>query len=329
MTLDLGTILKKKKKQKKAKKSSNIYNWIKCIFIRNFLKSPPVQEEIPNVISLHRESQTSRIKSVARRGFLGNMCLKGFRTFPFLLRLIFCNVFMFVCFFPPTQFCVKGRQDCESGHWPWSFPAAWSSCTHLTWDLDSIRALKWLLLMMDFASSSAKANSPWCAFLVSPTLIHAPTGVLFSMFYFLSFKTKSRNEVGTLDQIRSSARFKDFRWSRLISPDFRCLNEKWPSEGNDCTFPLIWQTPRIIQTSVGFFCLLQAQSRYRIIESLRLEKIFKINKLRLHCSFRDSRKTKVLSWVSHCASEGHRDSLLPWKHLKEQKQTYISFQLVL
>lgn len=63
--------------------------------ISNCLKSPTVQEEIPNVISLHRQSQTSRMKRIARRGFLGNMCLKGFRTSPFLLRLIFVSFLYF------------------------------------------------------------------------------------------------------------------------------------------------------------------------------------------------------------------------------------------
>lgn len=47
--------------------------------------------------------------------------------------------------------------------------------------------------------------------------------------------------------------------------------------------------------------------------------ILKITKSRLCCSARDARKTLPLSCVSHCASEGFRDSLSPWKHLKEQK----------
>lgn len=191
----------------------------------------------------------------SKEGFPWQHVLEKIQNSPLPPKTHFCIFFFYVCsFFSPLHIFVwkggkTGRQDCESGHWTWSFPAARRSCTHLTWDLDSIRALKWLLLRMDFASSWVKSKlSLMCsvsAFIVSPTWIHTRAGlVLFPCFSFLSLKAKPRNEVGTLDQISSSVWFKDFRWSQLISPGFRCLNEKWPSESNDCTFPLIWQTLR-------------------------------------------------------------------------------------
>lgn len=106
----------------------------------------------------------------------------------------------------------------------------------------------------------------------------------------------------------------------MIQADFTRfhLKEKWPPEWKDCTFPLIRKTPRIIHISAEWFSLLQVQSRYRITK-LRLEMILKIPKLRFCCSVKDARKTMPLSHVFHCASEDLRDSLWPWKSLREEK----------